>query len=119
MRDGPGRARVAAESGLILLTALPAGRRPGVADRLRGRYPVPLPADDGLDPVAAAGWSCRPALNRRGRARGRPPAAARRPAPLTELGSPSGPESGAPALEAWRAGTSAALPNPRGPAWDP
>jgi hypothetical protein len=51
VRDGPGGTRIAAELGLILLTALarlPAGR--AVGESLRERASLRLP-DDGLDPV--------------------------------------------------------------------
>lgn len=52
VRGGPGGARLAAELGLILLTALAGISAPVVlADGLRARYAVPLVADDGLDPV--------------------------------------------------------------------
>jgi hypothetical protein len=52
IRAGPGGHRVAADLGLILLTAL--ARLPAtgaVQQRLRDRYRLALPADDGLDPV--------------------------------------------------------------------
>jgi hypothetical protein len=52
VRSGPGGRRVAAELGLILLTAL--ARLPAtgaIRDRLRARSALTLPDDDGLDPV--------------------------------------------------------------------
>jgi hypothetical protein len=52
VRDGPSGARVAAELGLLLLTALAGARaQPSVARELRTRYPIALPEDDGLEPV--------------------------------------------------------------------
>ena len=52
VRGGPGGARVAAELGSMLLVALAgSGAAHGVRDGLRARYPVDVPADDGLDPV--------------------------------------------------------------------
>lgn len=52
VRGGPAGARVAAELGLVLLTALAGlGVPPSVRDELRARHPVALAPDDGLDPV--------------------------------------------------------------------
>ena len=52
VRRGPGGARVAAELGLILLTALARVRAArALRDGLRERYPLTLAADDGLDPI--------------------------------------------------------------------
>jgi hypothetical protein len=46
--DGPARVRLAAEAGLQLLRL--AGAGDDLASRLRERWPLPLPAADGLDP---------------------------------------------------------------------
>jgi hypothetical protein len=52
VRRGPAGARVAAELGLMLLTALARLGVPAAArDELRARHPVALARDDGLDPV--------------------------------------------------------------------
>jgi hypothetical protein len=55
VRDGPAAARIAAEAALQLWRLLGTARAPaGLAPALRKRFPLVLPADDGLDPVGRA-----------------------------------------------------------------
>jgi hypothetical protein len=52
VRDGPAAVRLAAEAGLQLWRALAtAGAPPALAAAIQKRFPLQLPADDGLDPL--------------------------------------------------------------------
>ncbi len=124
VRRGPARDRVAAELGLILLTALAGlGVAPAALDALRARHRVELAGDDGLDPIGrrrlellaarsldgvalAAGLDADPALLG---------------ALVDELGGGDPPPAALAALmTAWHAHASAAFREPATTAaWDP
>ncbi len=125
VRAGPARARIAAELGLILLTALAraVGGDGRLAAELRRRHPVALPADDGLDPVGRR----RLELLARRSIDGVALAAALDADPglagklLAELKVPADAQDRVIALlDGWRARCAAAFHEPAGPtAWDP
>ncbi len=124
VRGGPGGKRVAAELGLILLTAL--ARLPAtgeIRDWLRAHSPLTLPGDDGLDPV---GWRRLEVLARRS-LDGVALAAKLHADPalldrlLDDLNLPEPARGRVTAIvEAWRTRTSAAFREPAATtAWDP
>ena len=124
VRAGPGGARIAAELGLILLTALARlGAGPVAGDRLRARYPVALPADDGLDPVGRRRLEvlARRSIDGVALAAGLEADAGLAERVAAESGVPEGARGRVAALiEAWRARTSAAFREPAATtAWDP